>query len=93
MFSIICEFPLQDIIFGRYRSHMKSAAVIQSISAFSVRYRCPFLFCGNRAGGELMTYSLLSKFAYEIRKRFVCLQGPVSMETYRTVRSFSEQVQ
>jgi ERCC4-type nuclease len=79
MFSVICEFPLQDLILGRYRSHMKSAAVIASISAFSVRYRVPFLFCGNRAGGELMTYSLLSKFAREVRIRFEALEGPVSM--------------
>ncbi len=81
MFAVVCEFPLQDIILGRYRSQMKSTAVIQSICAFSVRYHCGFLFCGSRAGGELMTYSLLSKFAYEIRKRFDCLQRPVSVET------------
>ncbi len=81
MFAVIIEDSLQNIMAGRYHSLMKSQAVIQSIAAFSVRYRVPFLFCSNRAGGEMMVYSLLSKYAYEIRKRFECLQGPVSMAT------------
>lgn len=79
MFAVILETSFQNLTGGYYRSGMKSQAVIQSIAAFSIRYRVPFLFCGNRAGGELMVYSLLSKFAYEIRKRFDCLQGPLSM--------------
>jgi DNA excision repair protein ERCC-4 len=70
MFACICECSLYDIISGRYRSQVKPQAVIQSIAAFSIRYRVPFLFCGDRPSGELMTYSLLSKFAYEITKRF-----------------------
>jgi ERCC4-type nuclease len=81
MFAIICECSLSDLTNGRYHSQMRTQAVIQSIAAFTIRYRCPFYFCGNRTGGELMTYSLLSKFAYEIRKRFECLQGLVSMDT------------
>jgi DNA excision repair protein ERCC-4 len=81
LFAVVLETSLSNLTNGYYRSGMKSQAVIQSIAAFSVRYRVPFLFCGNRAGGELMVYSLLSKYAYEIRKRFDCLQGPVSIET------------
>jgi len=69
-FAVVIEDSLPNIMAGRYRSQMKSVAVIQSIAAFSIRYRVPFLFCGNRLGGELMVYSLLSKYAYEIRKRF-----------------------
>ncbi len=84
LFAVIVEDSLPNIMAGRYRSQMKSTAVIQSIAAFSVRYRVPFLFCGNRQGGELMVFSLLSKFAYEIRKRFDCLQGPLSSEHFRT---------
>ncbi len=80
-FTVIIEDSFSNVIAGRYRSQMKSPAVIQSIAAFSIRYRVPFLFCGNQAGGGLMAYSLLSKFAYEIRKRFDCLQATVSMET------------
>ncbi|MGO9370850.1 MAG: ERCC4 domain-containing protein [Syntrophobacteraceae bacterium] len=70
LFAVIIEDSLPNVMAGRYRSQMKSQAVIQSIAAFSIRYRIPFLFCGDRAGGELMTYSLLSKYAYEVRKRF-----------------------
>jgi ERCC4-type nuclease len=91
MFAVIIEDSLQSIISGRYHSQMKSAAVIQSIAAFSVRYRVPFLFCGNRAGGELMVYSLLSKFTYEIRKRYDCLLGPVTMDT--SVQVFPRGIQ
>jgi len=73
-FAVVIEASLPPIMAGRYRSLMKANSVLQSIAAFSIRYRIPFLFCGDRPGGELMTYSLLSKFAYEIRKRFERLQ-------------------
>lgn len=81
MFAVIIEATLSDLSNGRYRSQMKTASVIQSIAAFTIRYHCPFYFCGNRAGGELMTYSLLSKFAREVEKRYEVLKRPVSTAT------------
>ena len=68
-FAVVIEASLPPIMAGRYRSLMKANSVLQSIAAFSIRYRVPFLFCGDRPGGELMTYSLLSKYAYEISRR------------------------
>lgn len=68
--AVVIEANLQDLARGRYQSRMKPQAVLQSISAFHIRYQVPFLFCGDRSGAEYMTYSLLSKYLYEIEKRY-----------------------
>jgi DNA excision repair protein ERCC-4 len=77
LFCVVIEGSMDDIAKGRYRSGMKPAAALQSIMAFHVRFGVSFLFCGNRAGAEYVTYSLLSKFIYEIEKRYsiVCKQS------------------
>ena len=64
------EASLEDVSKGRYRSEMKPHAALQSIFAFQVRYRVPFIWAGSRAGAEYVTYSLLEKYLAEIRKRF-----------------------
>lgn len=69
-FAVVIEASLPPIMAGRYRSRMNSNSVLQSIAAFSIRYGVAFLFCGDRPGGEFITYSLLSKYAAEIEKRF-----------------------
>lgn len=74
LFAVVIESSMDDIARGRYRSNMKPSAALQSIFAFHVRYNTSFLFCGNRAGGEYTTYSLLSKYLYEIRKRYEMAQ-------------------
>lgn len=71
--AVVVEASLADIRAGRYRSEMRHEAVAQSVFAFQVRHRVPFLFCGDRAGGEYVTFSLLSKFDREIRERFKLL--------------------
>lgn len=73
-FAVVVESDIQDISAGRYTSNMKPHAALQSITAFYIRYGIPFLFCGNRDGGEYMTYSILQKYYYEIEKRFKKLQ-------------------
>ncbi|MGO9175718.1 MAG: ERCC4 domain-containing protein [Desulfobaccales bacterium] len=70
LFAVVVEANLSDVSQGRYRSEMKPQAALQSITAFIVRYRVPFLFCGNRAGAEYMTYSLLSKYLREIGEKY-----------------------
>ena len=70
LFAVVVESDLADVAKGLYQSNMKPTPALQSISAFHVRYGIPFLFCGNRAGAEYITYSLLSKYVYEIKKRF-----------------------
>ncbi len=68
--AIVVEASLGDVSKGRYKSEMKPHAVLQSVFAFSVRYRTAFIWAGNRAGAEYVTYSLLEKFQGEIEKRF-----------------------
>jgi hypothetical protein len=49
---------------------MKPQAALQSLITFQVRYRVPFMWCGNRAGAEYMTHGLLAKYLREIGERY-----------------------
>ena len=69
-FYVIVEGHLHDVLSGRYLSQMQPKAVIASIAAFTNRYNIPFLFCGGRGAAEMMTYQLLSKYIYELEKRY-----------------------
>lgn len=70
LFAVVVEAPLASVSQGRYRSEMKAEAALQSIITFQVRYRVPFMWCGNRAGAEYITHGLLSKYLREIGERF-----------------------
>jgi ERCC4-type nuclease len=70
LFCVVVESTLEDVAKGRYRSEMKPQAALQSIFAFQVRYRVPFIWAGNRAAAEYATFSLLEKYLAEIEKRF-----------------------
>lgn len=70
LFAVVVEATLHDVSRRKYRSQMNSHAALQSIMAFQVRYRVPFMFCGDRAGGEYVTHSLLEKYLQELSKRF-----------------------
>ncbi|MCD4674971.1 MAG: hypothetical protein K8S18_03115 [Desulfobacula sp.] len=70
LFAVVVESDLITLANGNYQSNMKPHAALQTISAFHVRYGIPFLFCGGRSGAEYIVYSLLSKYLYEIEKRF-----------------------
>ncbi len=74
LFTVVVEAGLQDMSNGHYKSNMKPHAALQTATAFYVRYGVPFMFCGSREGTEYMTYSLLSKFLYEIEKRYKIAQ-------------------
>ena len=69
-FAVVVEASLDDMKHGRYRSDMQPHAALQSITAFMVRYKTPFLWCGSREGGEYLVHSILSKYAAEIQKRY-----------------------
>jgi len=70
LFAVVVEANLSDVSQARYRSDMKPQAALQSIITFQVRYRVPFVWCGNRAGAEYMTYGLLSKYLRAIGERY-----------------------
>ena len=72
-FALVVEASLSDLANGHYRSKMVPKSAIQSLLAFSVRYRLPVFFCENRQYGQRVTESLLCKYAREVEKRFGCV--------------------
>lgn len=64
--AVVVEADYGAISAGRYRSRIKAEAVLGSVAAWTVRYRIPFLLCGDRAGGEAMTWRLLRQFARQL---------------------------
>ena len=74
-FALVIEASLDDLAQGKYKSKMDPRAAIQSLIAFSIRYKLPIWFAGNRRQAERLTESLLEKFAGEIHKRFDILVG------------------
>lgn len=70
LFAVVVEASMEDISRGRYRSQLKPQSALQSVFTFHVRYRVPFIWAGTRDGAEYTTYSLLSKYFYEIEQRY-----------------------
>lgn len=70
LFCVVIEAPLSDVSQGKYHSDMRPQAALQSIIAFMVRYRVPFVWAGSREGAEYVTYSMLSKYLREIGERY-----------------------
>ncbi len=68
-FGLVLECSLSDLAKGRYRSEINPKSVIQSLVAFSVRYRLPIWFCESRQYAQRITESLLCKYAKEVEKR------------------------
>ncbi len=69
-FAVVVEATLADVYAGKYQSAMTPQSALQSIIAFEVRYKIPFVWAGNRRGGEYMVHSYLSKYLREIGERF-----------------------
>ena len=68
-FALVIEASLSDLVLGRYQSKMLPKSAVQSLLAFSVRYRLPIFFAENRNHGQRITESLLCKYAREIQKK------------------------
>ncbi len=77
-FGLIIEASLEDVRLHNYRSKMTPQSLLQTLAAYSVRYGLHIHWCGNRAGGEYMTYSLLQKFLREQQKTFEALQQHIA---------------
>ncbi len=69
-FCLVIESSLSDIAKGHYRSKMNPAAAVQSLMAFSIRYRLPIFFCETRNHAQRITESLLLKYAREVEKKY-----------------------
>ncbi len=69
-FALVVEAGLSDLANGNYRSEMNPKSAVQSLLAFSVRYKLPIFFCESRAWAQRVTESLLLKYAKEIERNF-----------------------
>jgi len=69
-FALVVEADMSTLASGDYRSKMLPACVLQSLFAFSVRYRLPIFFCPGRAYAARTVESLLVKYVAEIEKRY-----------------------
>ncbi len=69
-FALVVEADLPALAHGNYRSDMHPRAVIQSLMAFSVRYRLPVFFCPGRDYAARVVESLLLKYTREVEKRW-----------------------
>jgi ERCC4-type nuclease len=74
-FALVIEANLKDLANGNYRSQMNPKSAIQSLLAFSIRYRLPVFFVGSRRYGARVIESLLQKYAREVEKRFEQISG------------------
>ena len=73
-FALVIESSLSDLASGHYRSQMGPKSAVQSLLAFSVRYRLPVWFCESREYAQRITESLLLKYCREVEKKFSHLQ-------------------
>lgn len=67
-FALIIEDDFRKLHTGRYISKMNPKSAIESIMTFSVRYKIPVFFAGDRVFGQIITESLLNKYFREIEK-------------------------
>ncbi|KAF0235302.1 MAG: ERCC4 domain-containing [Desulfovibrionaceae bacterium] len=89
LFAVVVEASMEDVARHRYTSRMDPHAALQSILAFQVRYACPFVFAGSRAGGEYITYWTLQKYVREVEARQAETQAVaelVGLENRRATR-------
>ena len=74
-FCLVVEASLSDLVNGNYRSQMNPKSAIQSLLAFSVRYRLPVFFCESREYGQRVTESLLLKYARELEEKVKLIEA------------------
>ena len=61
--AVVVESPAVALRTGRYLGRLDAGAAWQSVLAFSMRYRIPFIFCADRADAEAVTFDLLRHYA------------------------------
>jgi ERCC4-type nuclease len=69
-FAVVIESSWADVAGGTYRSHMNPHAACQSVLAFTVKYRIPFIFAGSRPSAEYITWGLLRQYLEIAKKRY-----------------------
>jgi len=70
---VVVESPAGDLRAGRYRSRLDAGSAWQSVLAFSMRYRIPFVWCRDRADAERTTFDLLRHFHRDRERELAAL--------------------
>lgn len=83
-FAVVVEASMPDMAEGRYRSRMKPHAAMQSVLAFQVRYKCPFIWAGNRPRAEYATYHYLRHYLREASARYASIVKAHGVEAQRS---------
>lgn len=76
-FAVVIEASMQDAADHKYRSRMQPHAALQSILAFTSRYRVPFIWAGNRKGAEYATYHLLRHYLRDMRETLKAISAHI----------------
>ena len=76
--AVVVEAPVMALRTGRYLGRLDAGAAWQTVLAFSMRYRIPFIFCADRADAEAVTFDLLRHYA---RDRWRELQALTAAQT------------
>ena len=72
-FALVIEASLTGIVNGRYTSEMIPKSAVQSLLAWSVKYRLPIFFCESREYAERITLSLLLKYGRMVYQKYSLL--------------------
>ena len=87
LFAVVIEASMEDVARHRYTSRMNPHSALQSILAFQVRYGVPFVWAGNRRGGEYVTFWTLEKYRREREARQIEAQAVAELEDMSKRRS------
>ncbi len=66
--ALVVEASMEDITKMRYRSRAHWASVLGACFSIQSQFRCPIIFCGDRAHAALAVRLMLSAFARKVEK-------------------------
>ncbi|TVM16466.1 hypothetical protein DPQ33_12620 [Oceanidesulfovibrio indonesiensis] len=78
LFAVVIEGSLDDVRGHNYRSQTKPHAVLQSLTAWTIRYGVTWIWAGSPAGAAYFTYWTLEKYAAEAQKRLRAIVAAVN---------------
>ena len=74
--AVVVEASSDDLRAGRYRSKLNPESAWQSVLAFSMRYRVPFIFCQSREDAEVVTFNFLRHYANDRMRELQAISKP-----------------
>ena len=78
--AVVVEAPVEDLRGKRYRGELDAGAAWQSVLAFSMRYRVPFIFGRDRADAESIAFDFLRHFHRDRSREFDALGFQVAKD-------------